>query len=297
MSASGHSDAGGRAAICGFFSSPSPHPPISLIPRPNSSSVPFWAVCPLLAGVLFAFFLTGSVLAQTASDPSPDTDLTRIDELRRQGQFRAALTRLDSLAEHRPPSTGLYWRRALLLTDLGKRTTDEDEAISLYRRAQAVADSARDTDETSPWAHLVSALAAGRLTLHVGRGERVRQSRAVKEHTDRAIALDSTLAPAYHLRGRWHREVADLNFIQRTLVKAIYGGLPEASFDRSIQDFKRAIDLESKPYNHLELAKTYLELDREGDARAHLQRALELSGSPFDDVHKSEARSLLKETE
>lgn len=269
-----------------------PISPFPLLPRSN------WTGFPLLAGTLLALLLADSTLAQTnTSGGSPETNLTRVDELRRQGRFRTALTRLDSLAAHRPASADMYWRRALLLTDLGKRTTDEDEAVSLYRRARTLADSARAADDASPWAHLVTALTAGRLTLHVGRGERIEHSRTVKQHTDRAIVLDSTLAPAYHLRGRWHRAVADLNFIQRTLVKAIYGGLPDASFEQSIRDFRRAIDLESKPYNHLELGKTYLEIGRDDDARAQLRRALDTSGSPFDEVHKKEARSLLEEME
>lgn len=223
-----------------------------------------------------------------------ETSFATIDSLRRHGHFQSALAHLDSLSRRIPDRGEVLWRRALLLTDLGKEQTDEEEAITLYREALAVADSARQADSTNAWAHLVTALAAGRLTLHVGRSERVKQSRAVKRHTDRALTLDPNLAPAYHLRGRWHREVADLNFIKRALVKAMYGGLPDASFEQSIRDFLQAIERESKPYNHLELAKTYLEIGREADAKVQLQRTLDTSGSPFDEVHKQEARALLQ---
>jgi len=106
-------------------------------------------------------------------------------------------------------------------------------------------------------------------------------------------ALDSTLAGAYPLRGRWHRGVANLNFIARALVKPFSGGRPDASFEQSLRDFERAIALESNPYNHLELAKTSLEIGRKDDARAELRRALELEGSPFDAEHKREAGALL----
>lgn len=227
--------------------------------------------------------------------PSPplEEELATVDSLRSHRQFGTAVAMLDSLANQHPNRVGLQWRRALLHTDLGKVTEGKDAAIAHYKEAKAMADTAIRMDSTSAHAHLCAALTAGRLTLHVGRSRRITLSRAVKRHADRAIALDSTLAGAYHLRGRWHREVADLNFITRTLVKALYGGLPDASYEQAIRDFNHAIARESKPYNHLELAKTYLELDREEEARAQLRRALELEGSPFDAEHKREAGTLL----
>ncbi len=245
-------------------------------------------------GTLAALILTTlASAAPSATDPSFEDVLATVDSLRMHRQFEVALTKLDSLAQHDADHVAIQWRRALLHTDLGKVAEAEDQAITHYREAQRLAETAVRTDSTSAWAHLTVALVAGRLTLHVGRSERVKQSRIVKRHADRAIALDSTLAGAYHLRGRWHRGVADLNFITRALVKTFYGGLPDASFEQSIRDFERAIALESKPYNHLELAKTYLELDREEEARAQLRRALELEGSPFDAEHKREAGTLL----
>ena len=248
--------------------------------------------CLLLLGVV----PTEALLAQASRAPAPSV-LARVDTLRSEGRFRPALAQINRLHRRSPRDVEVLWRRALLLSDIGRRSGDEDSTVTLHRRALRVADTARAADSTNAWAHLVTALAAGRLTLHVGASKRVRHSRAVKRHADRAIALDSTLAPAYHLRGRWHREVADLNFLVRTLVRTFYGGLPDASLEQAVRDFRRAIALESKPYNHLELGKTYLEMGRDAAARTQLQRALDTSGSPFEAEHWREARSLLAEME
>ena len=261
---------------------------------PSLSSWTRGLVVPLLLTLSFG----APALAQEAPlPPQAQTALSRIDTLRTQGDFRAALARADSMQQHHPDAIELLWRRALLLSDIGRRLDDKDSTIAYHRRALRVADAARAADSTHARAHLVTALAAGRLTLHVGASKRVRHSRAVKRHSDRALALDSTLAPAYHLRGRWYREVADIGFFKRTLVRTFYGGLPDASFSAAVDDFQRAITLESKPYNHLELAKTYLKMDREDDARAQLRRTLNTSGSPFEGEHKREARALLSDLE
>ena len=249
----------------------------------------------LTTGVL-VLLLVCPVSAQTAPSPTPDSALAPIDSLRTQGKFREALTALNRLAPDSTHDVAILWRRGLMWSDYARahrKTAPTDSTVARHQRALKWGRTALATDSTNAWAHLVTALAAGRLTLHVKRGTRLRYSRLVKRHADRAIALDSTLAPAYHLRGRWHREVADINVLKKALAKAIYGGLPPASFDRSIQDFKRAIALESKPYNHLELAKTYLEVGRDSSARAHLNRVFQTSGSPFQAEHRREARALL----
>ena len=256
---------------------------------------PQWATGQaVLASLLLALLLLGSV---SPHPPSLRKALSTVDSLRVRGHFQPALVRLDSLAQAHPDTAAVHWRRALLLADRGKQADESNRKISLFKLSLQASRTALALDSTSAWAHLTTALAQGRLTLHVGTSERIRRSRSVKQHADRALALDSTLAAAYHLRGRWHRQVADLNFLKRALVKGLYGGLPDASFEQSISNFRRAIDLESKPYNHLELAKTYLAVDRPKAAHAQLQKCLATSGSPFDAEYKSEARTLLQKIE
>jgi tetratricopeptide (TPR) repeat protein len=189
----------------------------------------------------------------------------------------------------------VLWRRALLLTDLGKTASEEDAAVMYYRRALEDADDALAADSTTAWPHAVKALVEGRLCLHVGKRERARRSKRVRHHAERALAHDSTLALAHHMLGRWHRHVADLNFFERTVADAIYGDLPEASFEASVRSLKQALTIQDRSYHHLHLAKTYRQMDREAAARRQLRKALNASGSPLDPEFKSEARSLLEE--
>jgi hypothetical protein len=100
------------------------------------------------------------------------------------------------------------------------------------------------------------------------------------------------------VRGRWNREVSDLNFFERAIVKTVYGGLPKSSFEHAVEDFKAAIELEDVRFHHLELAKTYLKMDREADAREQLNLVLELPQKEyFGDRHLEEAKALLEEME
>jgi FimV-like protein len=238
--------------------------------------------------------------ADSPSDVSSNEDAwAPLVRLRTQRRFREALAELNNAAREveqgSPLAAEVFWRQALVWTDLGKTADNRRKTVAFYKQAVARADAALAADSTNAWAHLMKALAEGRLCLHVGSDERIERSRAVRMHAERALALDSTLATAYHIRGCWYRSVADLNLLERTVVRAVYGGLPEATFEQSVRDLKRALSMESRSYHHVELAKTYVAMGEEEKARTHLQAALESSGSPLDPEYKEEARSLLQD--
>ncbi|MEF8866797.1 MAG: hypothetical protein V5A20_13650 [Salinibacter sp.] len=255
-----------------------------------------WGLCALLV-------VGASSLGQ---DPSPDpgpTDeqeaLATVDSLRTAREFRAALARLDELSRRVDETVQVLWRQSILWSDLAKASDSEARALTFNRQALDVAETAVETDATHAWAHVAKSVAAGRMaTMTNSNRESIRLSREVKEHADRALALDSELGAAYHVRARWHREVGDLNFVQRLVVKTVYGGLPDASTARAVEDFRTAIGLETRAYHHLELGKTYEKMDRRGDAVQQYRRALEAPrADPFDPEYKREARAHLSELE
>ena len=235
-------------------------------------------------------------LAQTPGSVGNALDeaLGTVDSLRQAGAFRAAQERLQVLREEHPDQVPVLWRLVYTYADLGQSTDDEDARARYYDRALKVATAGLAADSSSARAHLAMAVAQGRVALDAGTRERIERSRAVKRHADRALAMDSTLDGAHHTRGRWHREVEDIGFFQRAIVKTVYGGLPESSIDQAVRDFQRAIELEDRLFHHLELGKTYLQMDRPEAARRELRTVLDRPAEePFDPRYKEEARRLL----
>lgn len=232
--------------------------------------------------------------AHPALDSSLTAALNTVDSLRAAGAYEEAQDRLTTLREGHPANADVLWRLGWTMVDLGERRDDDDAREAIYREALDVAQSAVAADSMSADAHLVLGIAAGRVGLMSGTREKVEKSRTVKESVDRALALDSTLAAAYHVRARWHREVATLGFFSRAAVRIVYGGLPDASLEASVRDFRRSIELDERVIDHLELARTYLEMDDEAQAREHLQMALDTPNKdPDDPEHKRQAQELL----
>lgn len=258
--------------------------------------------CCSLPGVLGVLLVVGGMVSSATAQSTDTTDaalqasLTTVDSLRQAGDFQVALDRLQTLRDEHPERVAVLWRLVYTWADLGQATDDKDKRTAYYKNALNVAKTGLATDSTSARAHLAMAVAQGRAALDAGTRERIQRSRAVKRHADRAIAIDSTLDGAYHTRGRWHREVEDLGFFQRAIVRTVYGGLPESSLEQAVRDFKRAIELNDKVFHHLELAKTYLQMDRPDAVRRELQTAIEMpSVGPFAPRYKEEARKLLED--
>lgn len=261
----------------------------------ESSRSPLWFL-------FVTLLLGGGATASTAqSIPAASSDslqgaLGTVDSLRAAGEFRAALTRLSLLSRKHPESVDVLWRHAILWSDYGEAAGRDDLALAAYRHALTMADRALAAGPNNAWAHLAKAAAAGRAAPLVESNEkRIELSRATKKHADRTIELDSTIAWGYYIRGVWNRKVADLGFFKRIGVRA-HGGLPDASFEQAVADLRRAMEIKTRTYHHLELGRTYMRMGRTEAAREQFQTTLAVPPiSPFAVEDKLKARKLLDE--
>jgi len=233
---------------------------------------------------------------QIDAPPELKSDLIEADSLRNAGKYREALAQLSTLEGRHPQNADVLYRLSLTRVDIGENAEDDRMQRQMYDGALTAAQAAVEADSTNAYAHLSAAIAEGRVALTAGTREKIERSRQVKHHADRAIELDPDLSSAYHVRARWNREVADLGFFTRAIVRTVYGGLPDASFEQSVRDFQTAIEKEDTIVHHIELARTYLKMDREDDARTELEKVLAMEvDDPDDPKHKREAQELLDE--
>jgi tetratricopeptide (TPR) repeat protein len=102
---------------------------------------------------------------------------------------------------------------------------------------------------------------------------------------------------AWHILGRWHYELSNLNLLERAAVKVLYGGVPAASIKESIQAFEKARSIvPGLILNYLEMAKAYKQHDQRDKAIAYLKFMLSLPNQTEDDTAiKEMGKKLLKE--
>jgi tetratricopeptide (TPR) repeat protein len=201
-----------------------------------------------------------------------------------------------------PNSYQALWKGARACADIGKdfEKSEKDKAKALYLRGDSLARLAVKLYPDSANAHFALALCVGRVALFEGGKTKIRLSKEVKQEADKTIALNPNHDSAYHILGRWHYNIATLNWALKAVAKVIYGGVPPgASLVEGAKMFAQAVEFASnKPVHRLEYGRTLIELERYSEARIQLQQCLALPQVQWDDpISKEEAAKLLKEIE
>lgn len=247
----------------------------------------------LFCGVLFHGVM-GVRLAGTCLANEQKSELEAADKAREQGRYEEALEQLKAVRKEKGNHVSVLWRWAWTLSDMGEVKEGKTREM-LFSKAWRKAKAAVAADPDNGRAHMVAAIVAGRKALISPTRQQVELSRKVKEHADRAIALDSTLAPAYHARGIWHREVAVLGGFTRLILRTVYGGLPEASLEKALADLRKSIQLDDQIPDRVELGLVYWEMGKKGKARTQWRKALKMPRvMHLDKYHQLRAAKLLK---
>ena len=166
-----------------------------------------------------------------------------------------------------------------------------------YLAAKIYAETALKIDPKNSESNCVMAIALGRSSMSKSGKEKILNAREVKKHVDAAIANDPQNFKAWHVLGRWQYEISNLNALERSLVKVLYGGLPPATIKQSIVAFEKARALRPEfILNYFEMAKAYKDNHNKNKAITYLQLMFTLPYQTEDDpVIKQKGRALLKD--
>jgi len=234
----------------------------------------------------------GPALAQT---PTGESAVVRGDRLMAAARTEAAIEAYRAGLGDRPDDPELLWKTARAISNLADETPGDagdearmEEAVALSRRAVQVGPAISRT-------HTTLAASLGKLALFRGGKRKVELAREVGREARLAAELDPRDFAPFTVLGVLERELATLNPLLRGFAGALFGGLPAASLERSEALLARAVRL-APDYvaPHLELARTYVDMDREAEARAELAKALALvPRERLDSVLQARARELL----
>ena len=192
---------------------------------------------------------------------SQETATVHIDigeKLRGEFKYQESLEAFLKAHQIEPGNSEVIWRISRAYVDLGDKEESKTNKKTLYLKAEEYARKSIKIDANSSYCHTYLAIAVGQVALLEGGKKKVRYSKEIKDEAMKAIELDQSNDIAYHILGRWHREVANLNRILKAFAKMLYGGLPKASNEEAVKFFQKAIEVRPTSINHhLELAKTY----------------------------------------
>jgi regulator of microtubule dynamics protein 3 len=261
-------------------SHPSPDPPLS--------------VYRFIAVALLGSSAAAPVLAQGVKDHvALGTAAFQVHDLGTSlAHYEAALA-IDSTAYE------ANWRASIVLLDQGEQIPDSvrsPERDSLYARAERLARRAVAADSLGADGHFALAAAVGRASLTMGKKERIRRARVIRDEAERTIAIDPRHDGAYHILGRWNAEIMRLSGLSRFFAKTMLGAgiFSQASWDGAISNMERAVALDSgRLYHRLELAEIYVDRKRYDDAREQLTEVAALPDREImDSLYRREAAAL-----
>jgi tetratricopeptide (TPR) repeat protein len=248
--------------------------------------------------VKFSLLVAIVIASQSLAEDARVTSLIQqgdAEDAKRQS--RAALTNFHAAEAIEPGNFGLLLRISKQYGDLVDQTKSKDSAQIYAEKALNYGRRAVEADDKNAKAHLNLAICYGKLTDFVGNKVKMEYAKVIHDEAQRSIELDSTDDYAWHVMGRWHFGVANLNSVLRALAGFVYGGgLPPASNDEATRCLKKAVELApQRMMHHAELAKVYAAMSKPDLAAQEWQNVLGIRPLDLqDENYQKEARVALE---
>ncbi len=254
--------------------------------------------------VLTALLLVSLSFATVAASPSGDpsssarlTSLEKCDRLFDSQQYDAARRILEGMLKEHPDDVEVLWRLSNHAINDGDAATDEARQERYFRKAVSYAERAVKADNDNAFAHAFLAASYGSYAMYAGGEEKVKLANRIRDELDIALKLDPDNQVAHTIYGTWHREVADVSWIERQLANMFLGSMPDGSIEQSVMHLKKAVQVAPKVLRHrYELGLTYIAADRDREAAAAFRAALKCpDGWRIDPRRRERMRTWLRD--
>jgi tetratricopeptide (TPR) repeat protein len=239
--------------------------------------------------VVAAFTAQSSAIAQESNELSEL--IADGDSLYAQNDYSGSAAIYQEAAALDSNSIDAYWKLGRSLNLIGE-TAPRDSQEAIFQAARKAEVHALSLNENSAEAHFQLARAAGKIALFKGVFNSIGLAKQVRREAERALEIDSLHDGAWHVLGRWHREIGKKPKLVRGPL-----GLGAANKRDAVAFMEKAITLNPANINHhLEMGITYLEYDNRDGAEEQFRLCATLPAErPLDNKYKEEAKKYLAE--
>lgn len=219
------------------------------------------------------------------------------NELEAAMKEKAAFDKFLEVVRIQPANSYALNKCSELCSRIGNRETTALSKKDYYSAAQKFAAIALKLNPDDAAANCSMAIALGRVSLEKSGKEKINAAKEIKMYADKSLKNDPGNFKAWHVLGRWHYEVSNLNFFEKAAIKVLFGGMPKASFEEAVKCFEKAKSLtHGFVINDLELAKAYRKTGQQSKAEECLSAMLLQPDKTEDDAAaKQKAEKLLNE--
>ncbi|KAF2354329.1 Tetratricopeptide-like helical domain [Trinorchestia longiramus] len=205
-------------------------------------------------------------------------------------QMQSAYEQLQHATQHEfPDNAEVLWRLAKScrsMATLEEKRGNLDKKKEYIFEAFVHAERSLAINAQNADTHKWYAITSGARGEYLGTRERIESGKVFKRHIDAALAFSPNDATLHHLLGRFCYEISGLTWLERRAAAALFGAVPESSYNEALQHFMSAEDLHASGWkeNRLFIAKCLIKLEMEAEVSDWLEKALVLPAATADDM-------------
>ena len=206
------------------------------------------------------------------------------DSLYYEGSYKKSFLQVENIYNQNRNNANVVFRMARSIFLKAMAEKNKTKKIDFYYEGFEYAKKALKLDSQNGYVNFWYAAYLGRIGELEGPKQAILNSYEVKKYGMKAIELSPDFDSPYHMMGRWHYELADLNQLERLVASIVYETLPEGSYQESIKFFKDAIEIKpTEIRHHFWLAKTYYTIGKYDLSKKEFKIVLSLKAKDLDD--------------
>ena len=204
-------------------------------------------------------------------------ELHYVDSLYQIGKYNQSAKIIKKLYKENNNDIEIVFRLARSIFLIAEETIDQKKQAEIYYKGFKYAKKALKMDSANGYANFWYAAYIGKIGLLEGTKQKILNSYKVQEYGMKAIELAPEYEHCYHLMGRWHYELAELTWFERSIASIVYATPPKGSYKQALHLFKKAININPiEIRHHYWLAKTYEALGERDLSRTEFKKVISL---------------------